>query len=666
MIKFRILVTAALPYANGPAHIGHAIGAYIPADIYTRYHRMVGNDVIYICGTDEHGTPISVTAEQEKVNPKKVVDKYHKIISESFNRLGITFDNFSGTTHGKHYEIAQGFFTTILDKGLIYPKEVSRPFCPSCQRFLPDRYVRGVCPKCGAADQRGDQCEECGKQLEPDELKKPYCSICHTTPEMKVTKHWYFKLSKFSGKLKKWIQANKHWPDNSRNFCLSWIREGLEDRAITRDMKWGIPVPLKEAKGKVLYVWFDAPIGYISATEEWGRKKKRKDWKKYWTDASIVHFIGKDNIPFHGIIWPAMLMAEGEYKLPWQIASNEYLNLEGKKMSTSRGWVVWLGDALDAVDPDMLRYYLISINPAKHDSDFCWKQLQTRVNNELNDVLGNFVHRTLTFTQRFFKGRVPARGKLDKRDKEVLKRIEKAPQVVGNLIAEFQFQKALKELMALAQLGNQYFNEKAPWKLMKEDEAKAGTCLNICLNLNKCISVLAAPMLPFTSETIWKSLNLKGSVHKQKWKEAGKATLSGKIGVPKPIFRKIEDEEVQAQLDRLGYVKETKEAKLVTFEDFEKLDLRVGKVLKAEKIKGKDKLLKLEVDTGEKRTIVAGVGDAYTPEEIKGKEIIVLTNLEPKKICGIESQGMLLAAEAGKKWTVLTPDKKSKPGSKIC
>lgn len=665
MIRFRILVTAALPYANGPAHIGHAIGAYIPADVYTRYHRMVGNDVIYICGTDEHGTPISVTAEREGVNPKRVVDKYHGIIADSFERLGISFDNFSGTARPIHYKHAQEFFTTILEKGLIYPKEVSRPFCPSCKRFLPDRYVKGICPKCMAEDQRGDQCEECGKQLEPDELKKPYCALCHTPPEMKKTKHWYFKLSKFSAKLNRWIQSNRHWPDNSRNFCLSWIREGLEDRAITRDLKWGIPVPLKEAAGKVLYVWFDAPIGYISSTEEWGKRCKR-DWKKYWTDASIVHFIGKDNIPFHGIIWPAMLMAQGGYKLPWQIASNEYLNLEGKKMSTSRGWVVWLGDALDAVDPDMLRYYLLSINPAKHDADFSWKELQTRVNNELNDVLGNFVHRTLTFTQRFFDGTVPARGELDKRDKEVLARIEKAPLAIGNLIAGFEFQKALKELMLLAQLGNQYFNEKAPWKLVKEDMDMAGTCLNICLNLNRCIGILGAPMLPFTAETIWKSLGEKGSVHEQDWKGAGEPTLSGKIGVPRPIFRKIEDEEVQAQLDRLGYAEESKEAKYVTFEDFEKLDLRVGKVLKAEKIKGSDKLLKLEVDIGERRTLVGGIGDSYTPAKIKGKEIIVLANLEPKKIRGIESQGMLLAVESGKGYTVLTPDKESKPGSKVC
>ena len=361
----RLLVTSALPYANGPLHVGHAIGAYLPADIYVRYNRLCGNDVLYICGSDEHGTPITVSAEKENTSPQKIVDRYHNKIKDAFSDLGISFDNFSRTTRDIHYKNSQKFFTQIEKNGFIYKKTVNRPFCPSCNRFLPDRFVKGVCPECKSEDQRGDQCEACGKQLEPHELNDSYCIICKGKPVQKETLHWFFKLSSFSDKLRTWIEENRHWPDNARNFSLGWITEGLEDRAITRDLSWGVPVPLPEAEGKVLYVWFDAPIGYISATQEWAEQRGTpEEWEKYWTDDSkIVHFIGKDNIPFHAIIWPAMLMAEGKYNLPWQISSNEYLTLEGKKMSTSRGWVLWLHDLLSEFDPDLVRYYLLSINP---------------------------------------------------------------------------------------------------------------------------------------------------------------------------------------------------------------------------------------------------------------------------------------------------------------
>ena len=382
--KQRILVTAALPYANGPIHIGHAIGAYVPADVYTRYHKLLGDDVIYICGSDEHGTPISVTAEQEDSSPRKVVDKYRKMHKEAFAGLGVDFNNYSGTARDIHHKTSQDIFTRVNDRGHIYKKTVLRPYCEQCDRFLPDRYVRGTCPNCGSEDERGDQCEACSKQLEPHELKNPYCTICSETPEMKDTDHWFFKLSDFEGKLEEWIKENTHWPPNARNFALGWIKEGLEDRAITRDLKWGIPVPLPKSDGKVLYVWFDAPIGYISSTKEWAIKEGKPDeWRKYWQgeDSRIIHFMAKDNIPFHTIIWPATLMADGGFNLPWQIASNEYLNLEGKKMSTSRGWVLWLHDLLEEFEPDVLRYYLISITPQHSDSDFSLKSLQERVNN---------------------------------------------------------------------------------------------------------------------------------------------------------------------------------------------------------------------------------------------------------------------------------------------
>ncbi|MBD3262726.1 MAG: methionine--tRNA ligase, partial [Candidatus Altiarchaeales archaeon] len=405
----RLLVTAALPYANGPLHVGHIAGAYLPADIYTRYKRLKGFDVAFICGTDEHGTPITVTADREGVSPQDIVDKYHLMQKKAFDGLLIDFDNFSATSRRIHHETAQKFFQKILEGGHIYSETVERPYCPDCGRFLPDRYVRGVCPKCETPDERGDQCEACGIQLEPHELVAPYCIICGGEPVRRETKHWFFRLSEFSEKLRTWIESNTHWPANARNFSLGWIREGLEDRAITRDLSWGVKVPLKEAGDKVLYVWFDAPIGYVSSTKEWGHKKG-VDWEQYWRDADIIHFIGKDNIPFHAVIWPAMLMAEGEYNLPWQIASNEYLNLEGRKMSTSRGWVLWVHDLLEEYPADVVRYYLTSITPQSSDSDFSLEDFRLRVNNELIAAYGNFVNRTLTFIANKRGAVVPAPG----------------------------------------------------------------------------------------------------------------------------------------------------------------------------------------------------------------------------------------------------------------
>jgi methionyl-tRNA synthetase len=671
MVSERYLVTAALPYANGPIHIGHAIGCYIPADIFARYHRLRGDDVIYICGTDEHGTPISVTADQEGITPREVVDKYHEKHLEAFKGVGIEFTNFSGTARPIHHELSQDFFKKILDNGYVYEKTVLRPYCKQCNRFLPDRYVRGTCPKCGAEDERGDQCETCSTQLEPHELKNPYCIICRNVPEVTETDHWFFKLSEFSDKLREWIEGNKHWPANARNFSLGWIKEGLEDRAITRDLRWGVPVPVEKAEGKVLYVWFDAPIGYISSTKEWSKEIGREDeWEKYWLEeqTKIVHFIGKDNIPFHAIIWPAMLIAYGGYTLPWQIASNEYLNLEGQKMSTSRGWVLWLHDCLSEFEPDLIRYYLTSITPQSSDSDFSLKEFQERVNNELIATLGNFANRVLTFIKKE-GGVVPNPVEFDELDNNLIEFIKKQPDEIAAEIDRFNFITAQSKVLALAQEGNKYFQAKEPWK------KKGGNTLYLCANLLRSLSIVMEPFLPYSAEKIWKMLNLKDSVHKQKWEDARELGVKGgqKIGGVKALYKKIEDKQMDEFKKKYLPVaedetKKEEEKEMVDFEEFNKLDLRVGVVAAADDHPNADKLTVLKVDLGDlgERTLVAGVKENYPKKELVGRQIIVIANLKPAKIRGVESQGMLLAAEDDEgKPILLKPDKNAKPGSKI-
>lgn len=666
MPKERILVTAALPYANGPVHVGHAIGAYIPADLYARYHRLKGNDVIYVCGTDEHGTPISVAAERERVSPKDVVDKYHEIIKNSFSKLGISFDNFSRTTRELHYNTSQDFFLEILGKGFIYKKTVDRPHCPSCKRFLPDRFVKGICPYCESEDERGDQCESCGKQLEPHELKNPYCIICHTTPEQRATEHWFFRLSGFSERLKEWILENKHWPDNARNFSLGWISEGLEDRAITRDLNWGIPVPVDGSEGKVLYVWFDAPIGYISATKEWADNIKRpEDWKKYWVEkCRIVHFIGKDNIPFHAIIWPAMLMAHSELNLPWQISSNEYLTLEGKKMSTSRGWVLWLHDFLSEFEPDLLRYYLIRINPERHDADFSLRELQDKVNNELISNFGNFINRVLTFIEK--KGSViPEPKEFNELDNRILEVIRGAPEKVGNKIENFSFMEALRELMDIAHFGNEYFQQKEPWK------NENSTTLYLCANLARTLAILSSPFLPFSAEKIWGMLNLKGSVHGQEWYSAAELKIASghKIKNLEVLYAKIENEDIENFEKKYMKFKEKMETVVnyLEFSEFEKMGLRIGKIKSVEDHPKSDKLYILWVDTGEgTKRIVAGIRNAYTKEGLTGKNVLLISNLKPKNIAGVRSEGMLLVAEGDDgKPIIISPEKAVKAGTRV-
>ncbi|MCG2783052.1 MAG: methionine--tRNA ligase [Candidatus Altiarchaeales archaeon] len=659
MKKERILVTSALPYANGPLHIGHAIGAYIPADVYTRYHRLRGSDVVFICGTDEHGTPIAVTAEQDGTTPKKVVDKYYEIIKNTFSDLGISFDNFSRTTKELHYKNSQEFFLRVMEKGLIYNKTAERPYCSSCKKFLPDRYVKGTCPHCKSKDERGDQCEKCGKQLEPHELLDSYCAICEGSPKQKKTEHWFFKLSEFSPKLKEWISKQEHWPDNARNFSLGWISEGLKDRAITRDLDWGVPVPLKDAKGKVLYVWFDAPIGYISSTMEWNSKK----WKDYWQspDCKIVHFIGKDNIPFHAIIWPGMLMAHGDYNLPWQISSNEYLNLEGQKMSTSRGWVIWLHDILGEFEPDLVRYYLLSINPAKHDCDFSLKEFQQKVNSELIGTLGNFINRVLVFIEKKNGGIVPEPTEFDELDARMLETIRGAPGKVGREIENFRFKEALNALLAVAGEGNEYFQHKEPWKNDKE------TTLYLCANLARTLAIIMHPMLPFSAQEIWKMLGLKGKVEKREWASAGESPIEGghKIGKVKPLYGKIEDE----RIDEFGrkFLRTEEEPKMVKLEDFARMDIRVGKIKRVEDIKGADKLCLLKVDLGSlgERQLVAGIKEEYKEKDLIGKDVVVIVNLEPAEIRGHKSEGMVLAADLDGKAVLLVPEKGVAAGAKV-
>ena len=666
MAKERILVTAALPYANGPLHVGHAIGAYIPADVYVRYNRLKGNDVLFIGGTDEHGTPIAVAAEKEGVTPKEIVDRYHAAIKQEFIDLGISFDNFSRTSSKIHRELSQQFFLDIQKKGRIYKKVVERPYCPSCKRFLPDRYVRGTCPHCESKDERGDQCEACGKQLEPHELTESYCVICKNPPVMKQTEHWFFKLSEFSPRLLEWIEGNRHWPDNARNFALGWIKEGLEDRAITRDLDWGVPVPVEGVKGKVLYVWFDAPIGYISATKEWAEKKGKPDaWKDYWQDnAKIVHFLGKDNIPFHTIIWPAMLMAHGGYTLPWQISSNEYLTLEGKKMSTSRRWVLWLRDCLDNFEPDVIRYYLLSINPEKKDADFSLKEFQTHVNSELIAALGNFVHRTLTFTEK--RGVIPKFTGFDSEDEKMLELIREAPQHVGKYLERFKFLDALKEFMALAHAGNEYFQKKEPWK--NEDDAT----LYICANLCRTLAIVGYPFLPNTSEKIWTMLDLEGTAGSRKWEDAGELAIRAghKIGRVKALYKKIEDEQMTAFESKhlkMETKKESGTSEYIEYDEFKKTDMRVGKIKEVLDHPKADKLYLLKVDLGPLgiRQIVAGIKNFYKKEELLGKEVIVVANLKPAELRGQKSEGMLLAADVDGKAVILTTEKETPAGSRI-
>ncbi len=552
----KLLVTAALPYANGPLHLGHLAGAYLPADIYVRFQRLRGSDVVFICGSDEHGVPITIRADREKIGPQEVVDRYHVQIKESFRRMGIRFDNYSRTSLALHHGISQDFFLKLHEKGFVQKRDAKQFHCQTCRRFLPDRYVEGECPQCHAPEARGDQCEACGRWLDPELLLNPRCKVCNSKPEMQDTAHWYFQLSAFQSQLEKWQASKQGWKGNVREFCSGWFSEGLADRAITRDIDWGVPVPLPGAGGKVLYVWFDAPIGYISSTVEWAQNLGKPElWRDYWTDprTRLVHFIGKDNIVFHAIVWPAMLMAHGDFVLPDQIPANEFLTFEGEKLSTSRNWAVWADEYLELFPPDPLRYCLASNAPETKDADFTWRDFQARNNGELADVLGNLVNRCLSFVEKQFEGKVPAAPALSEEDREILAAIGKAADGIGNCLEDFQVRRSTQELMNLARIGNRYFNDSAPWATAKSDRVRCAATLNTTLQLITALSVLMEPVMPFSAEKLRRMLNVPCCQRDLRWEQiAGLRLEAGRpLGTREILFSKIEDDAIQAQLAKL-------------------------------------------------------------------------------------------------------------------
>ena len=654
----RYLVTSALPYANGPIHIGHLAGVYVPADIYVRYLRLRGRDVIWVCGSDEHGVPITIRASQEGVSPQDVVDKYHALIKRSFEEFGMAFDIYHRTSSPLHHETAAAFFTELYNKGEFVEMESEQYYDKEAKQFLADRYLVGTCPHCGYEKAYGDQCEKCGTSLNGADLINPHSALSGAKPVLRKTKHWYLPLDKYEPFLKHWIlEEHKEWKSNVYGQCKSWIDQGLKPRAVTRDLSWGVPVPLKGTEGKVLYVWFDAPIGYISAT-----KALTKDWEKYWKDEEtrMVHFIGKDNIVFHCIIFPAMLHAHGGYILPDNVPANEFLNIEGQKVSTSRNWAVWLNEYLEDFPgrQDALRYTLTANMPETKDNDFTWKDFQNRNNSELVAILGNFVNRVMVLTNKHFQGKVPPKGVLTAGDEEVLRGIAEQRARVEDALETFHFRDALKEYMNLARVGNKYLTEMEPWKLVKSDEERTGSVLYVSLQLVAALAGLGEPFLPFATKRLLKMLN-KGSIA---WDEVGAQMLPEgyRVGEPELLFTKIEDDAIEAQIKKLHdnakaaeqaqagdeKVKVAAQKPTIGIEDFEKIDLRIGRILTAEKVEKSNKLLKFTIDTGiDTRTVLSGIAKHFTAEEMVGKRVLMVVNLAPRKMMGVESQGMLLFAE---------------------
>jgi len=655
----RYTVTSALPYANGPIHIGHLAGVYVPADIYVRYLRSKGTDVLFIGGSDEHGVPITIKARNEGVSPQEIVDRYHAIIKDSFEKFGISFDIYSRTSNQIHHDTASEFFKTLYDKGEFIEKTSKQYYDEATQHFLADRYITGTCPHCSYDKAYGDQCENCGTSLSPNDLINPTSVLSGNKPIKKETKHWFLPLDKYEPWLKEWIiEGHKDdWKANVYGQCKSWIDHGLQPRAVTRDLDWGVKVPIPEAEGKVLYVWFDAPIGYISATKEWS-EKTGKDWKPYWKDkdSRLIHFIGKDNIVFHCIIFPAMLKQEGSYIVPDNVPAFEFMNLENDKISTSRNWAVWLHEYLEEFPgkQDVLRYVLTANAPETKDNDFTWKDFQARNNNELLAIFGNFVNRTMVLTHKYFDGKVPPIEDLNDYDKSVLSQIQDYPMKVGSSLDNFRFREALNEMMNLARLGNKYLTDSEPWKVFKTDEARVRTVMNISLQICANLSVLAKPFLPFSAQKLADMLNVEGC----EWKDAGNTELlkdGQQLDKADYLFERIEDKTIDAQVQKLLDTKkanEEKESKLnpakenINYEDFAKLDIRVATVLEAEKVPKTDKLLKLKIDTGiDQRTVISGIAHVYKPEDLVGKKITMIVNLAPRKIRGVESMGMILSAE---------------------
>ena len=681
----RTLVTAALPYANGPVHIGHLAGVYVPADIYVRYLRMRGRDVLFVCGSDEHGVPITIKARQQGCSPQDIVDKYDKIISDSFKGFGINFDVYGRTSSKIHEETASEFFKKLYDSGKFITKTTEQYYDPEAKTFLADRYIVGTCPKCGNPDAYGDQCEKCGSTLSPEELINPKSKLSGAEPIKKETTHWYLPLQDYEQWLREWIlDGHKEWRSNVYGQVKSWLDGGLQPRAVTRDLDWGVPVPVEGAEGKVLYVWFDAPIGYISNTKQ----LLPNDWEKWWKseDTKLVHFIGKDNIVFHCIVFPSMLKAYGDgYILPDNVPSNEFLNLEGDKISTSRGWAVWAHEYLEDFPgkQDVLRYVLTANAPETKDNDFSWKDFQARNNSELVAIFGNFVNRAVVLTHKYFEGKVPALGALEAIDKEALAEIPALRASLEKNLENYRFREALKDAMSMARVGNKYISDTEPWKVAKTDMARTGTILNVCLQICADLAIAFEPFTPFAAEKLRKMIDSP-----LEWDLLGREDIlpaGHQIGAAELLFEKIEDDAIQAQLDRLARIREEREAAAkaaaaaeaaayvepqkaeVTFDQFEAMDIRTATVLEAERVPKTDKLLKLTIDTGiDKRVIVSGIAEYYTPEQMVGKQICILANLAPRVIRGIESKGMILMARQGDgKMRIVSPEEALVNGATI-
>ncbi|GAA5819082.1 MAG: methionine--tRNA ligase [Methanobrevibacter sp. CfCl-M3] len=663
MTKF--FISCALPYANGPCHLGHLRSTYVPADIFTRFNRMVGNDVLLVCATDEHGTPIAVKADDEGKKPIEIATRYHRKIVKDLEICDISIDNFSRTTNKTHYKIAQNFFLNLYNKDLIYEKEIKQLYCDHCNKFLPDRYVEGICRFCNSLGARGDQCEVCGRHLDVEDLLNPKCLTCGKTPVIKKSTHYFFRLSKFQKEVEEFVYNNPNLGDNVRNYLKNWLKDGLKDWILSRDMDWGIPIPLKGAEGKIIYVWVEALIGYISSATEWSNKTG-ESWREYWDD-TVLHFIGKDIIYHHGIFWPAMLDGHG-CKNPDNIIAGEYLSLEGRKMSTSQGWVIWVKDFVENFDSDLLRYYLTITAPLNKDMDFSWDDFGRRVNDELADVLGNFLHRTFTFTNKFFDGKVPELFDLSDEDRKFKFLIERLADEVAYSISNFKFRDGLVNILKIAKEGNRYFDYQKPWQSVKNDYEKASNCLNLSNQLSKVLAIILKPYLPNKSADILDILNLEDTNDWNDWKVS--LETGHKIKNPKPLFKKIDEEDINKEKDKLFKLehevgrehnpiskkennkidnekldeKEDNMMDIINIDDFTKLDLRIGEVLEAEKIKGSDKLLKLKVDIKDKTLqIVAGLGLKYSPEQLINEKVTVLVNLKPVKLFGVESEGMILA-----------------------
>ena len=650
----RTLITSALPYANGPVHIGHLAGVYVPADIYARYLRLKGEEVAFIGGSDEHGVPITLKAKKEGVTPQDIVDKYHTMIKDSFEKFGISFDVYSRTSAKVHHETASEIFKTLYDKGAFIEQTSEQFYDQEAKQFLADRYITGTCPRCNYEKAYGDQCESCGSTLNATDLIDPKSVLSGNKPLMKQTKHWFLPLDKYEPWLREWIlESHKEWKPNVYGQCKSWIDGGLNPRAVTRDLDWGIPVPVEGSEGKVLYVWFDAPIGYISATKEW-----TPDWEKWWKDpeTKLVHFIGKDNIVFHCIIFPAVLKAEGSYILPENVPANEFLNLEGDKISTSRNWAVWLHEYL--IDfpgkEDVLKYTLTANAPETKDNDFTWKDFQTRNNSELVAIFGNFVNRAMVLTDKYYNGKVPQRGELTEYDQQTLSEITNLKIDVEKSIDTYHFREALKNAMDMARLGNKYLADMEPWKVVKTDPQRVETIMNTALQITANLTIVFDPFLPFTTAKLRKFMNME----QLDWKELGRTDLIAAghtINTPELLFEKIEDDAIEAQMNKLLETKKVNELETasvnpakdnIEYEDFAKLDIRIGTIIAAEKVAKTKKLLKLTIDTGiDTRTVVSGIAEYFEPEKIIGQQVSILVNLAPKVLKGIESQGMILMAE---------------------